>query len=320
MVEQIIAVLGPTASGKSKLAATIAQALGGWVINADSMQIYQGLPILTAQPDGLLQQLAPHHLFATHHASIASSAGLWRNDVYQSLAAARAQAAIPILCGGTGLYFKALTEGLAQIPRISPEIRQQLHHELATFGIEAMRAKLARLDPDHLHYGSDPQRVLRALEVYLATGKSLLTWQEQHQDQLGCQNKAHPIKLLVILLLPPREQLYQRINARVIQMVHDGVMEEVGAVMRCMGSEVWPITNALGFVPLQRYLQGHHDLEFAIQQTQTLTRRYAKRQMTWLRHQKSPAFAITARLEAPPESKAFNLLIETLRTCLHVSL
>jgi tRNA dimethylallyltransferase len=277
-LERILVVAGPTASGKSALAMALAREFDGVVINADSMQIYRDLPILTAQPDEVARAQAPHRLYGVIDAATACSAGAWRAMAVEEIAAARREGKQPILVGGTGLYLRALLEGLAPVPKVPLAVRQAAREARQSLGATAFHGKLAAIDPESAGKlnPNDTQRVLRAYEVAMATGRTLGDW---HRDQgRGAQFSAR-----AVILLPPRADLYAACDARFLGMMERGVAQEVEALLRRNLNPELPAMRALGMKALSDWLQGRSGFEQAIAASQQETRNYAKRQMTWFR-------------------------------------
>jgi tRNA dimethylallyltransferase len=276
----IVIVAGPTASGKSILALALTERLNGIVVNADSMQIYRDLPILTAQPDAAARARVPHRLYGEIDAAEQFSVGAWRALALAEIASAARTGQTPILTGGTGLYFRALLEGLAPVPPIPPAIRAAAQALRAEIGIGAFHRELAALDPEaaaRLKPG-DRQRVLRAYEVAKATGRTLAAWQAE-------PSAGPAVSAEMILLLPPREALYAACDARVLAMIEHGATEEVRALLARNLEPDLPAMRALGVAELARWLQGKTMREEAIAALQQATRNYAKRQITWFKHQ-----------------------------------
>jgi tRNA dimethylallyltransferase len=275
---------GPTASGKSRLAFAIAEEFRGTLINADSMQIYRDLAVLTARPGAVETDRVPHRLFGVLDASELCSAARWLALAEAEIEAAARAGRLPIVVGGTGLYLKALLRGLAPVPEIPEETRRAaraLHKEL---GGARFHAALAERDPDaaaRLNPG-DRQRLIRAYEVVAATGRSLMDWQR-------AQARAMRPLVASVLLLPPRASLYAAIDARFAAMAGAGALEEVRAIMARPLSPDLPALKAVGLRELARHLRGEIPLEAAISEAQQASRRYAKRQMTWLRTQMPPS-------------------------------
>jgi tRNA dimethylallyltransferase len=280
MNDEILIVAGPTASGKSALALTVAERLGGTIINADSMQVYRDLPLLTAQPDAMAQARAAHRLYGEIDPADGFSAGAWRQRALAEIEASRAAARQPILVGGTGLYLRALLDGLAPTPPIPPDVRRQTRSLHAALGAAAFHNALSRLDPEaaaRLNQ-EDTQRVIRAYEVAIATGRTLGEWQRD-------QPVVPDFSARAIVLVPQRERLYAACDARFLDMVARGAVAEVQALLdRGLGPEL-PAMRALGVRELAAWLHGHVNRESAIAAAQQATRNYVKRQLTWFRTQ-----------------------------------
>lgn len=274
-----VLIAGPTASGKSAQALALAEEIGGVVINADSMQVYREAPILTAQPGESDKARVPHLLYGHISAREVYSVGGWRADATDALEQARAMHRVPVFVGGTGLYFMALTEGLADVPATPPEIRDAARALLDDIGVEALHAKLTDRDPltaSKLR-PSDPQRVLRAFEVFEATGRPLVEWQSAPAEPV-LKDK----KVAAFVLDPPRPELRARIAQRFEAMVDAGGLEEA---RRLEGLDPGlPAAKLLGLRPLQALAAGTLIREEALDAAITGTRQFAKRQMTWFRH------------------------------------
>jgi tRNA dimethylallyltransferase len=279
-VRNIILIAGPTASGKSATALALAERLRGTVINADSMQVYRELVVLTARPSAADRHRAPHRLYGTVPASESYSVGRWLEDAARAIAEAEGEGSVPIVAGGTGLYFKALLEGLAPVPEIPPEIRQAWRERAETMGTEALWRELEERDPAMAARlkPSDPQRLVRALEVIDATGVSLAEWQGGAAAPLLA---ADTVRRFVIA--PERDALYAAIDARFDAMLARGAVEEVRALLALGLDPALPAMRAHGVRELAAYVEGACSLEEAIAKAKTESRRYAKRQMTWLR-------------------------------------
>lgn len=278
----VLVIAGPTASGKSALALDTAVEFGGTIINADSMQVYRDLRIVTARPSVDDEATAPHALYGVLDASEVCSAARWRDMALRAVERCRHEGRLPILCGGTGLYLKALMEGLSPTPDVPDHIRSDVRARCDRDGPEALHAELAQKDPvmaARLN-PTDPQRVCRALEVFLATGKSLVEWHAGPSE--GPPNH---LTFTTVTLLPPREELYDRINRRFSHMVEQGALEEVQEILARRLDPKLPAMKALGVPELGAYLDGTLSLKQAIETAATKSRRYAKRQMTWLRRQ-----------------------------------
>jgi len=280
--QKIILIAGPTASGKSALAVALAEKLGGVIVNADSMQVYRDLRIITARPTPADEARVPHRLYGHVDAAENYSVGRWCTEVAAVLAAAAAQAQPAIIVGGTGLYFSALSRGLAAVPPIPRTIREDVRTRLAREGVAALHAELVRHDPaaaERLRPG-DRSRVSRALEVVLATGRSLLEWHER-----GMPAAVNLAKVAKVFLAPDRAMLYRRIDARFDAMMAAGALDEVRALAARVLDPSLPAMKAHGVPWLIRHLGGAIDLATAIEGAKRDTRRYTKRQATWFRNQ-----------------------------------
>jgi tRNA dimethylallyltransferase len=275
-----ILIAGPTASGKSRLALALAVRHRGTVINADSIQVYSDLRILTARPEPEEEATVPHALYGHVAGDEGYSAGRFLADATRAIGEARDAGRLPIIVGGTGLYFKALTEGLSPIPAVPPAIRQHWRQEASRVGAAGLFARLAASDPDTAARlePTDTQRLTRALEVLETTGVGLSTWQRQRGQQLIDQRSA-----LCLVAAPEREALYRRAETRFDAMLKAGALAEVAALVARGYALDLPIMHALGVRPLARHLAGDIDVEQAIALAKTETRQYIKRQLTWLR-------------------------------------
>jgi tRNA dimethylallyltransferase len=286
-VSRVILITGPTASGKSALALELAERHGGVVINADSMQVYRDLRIITARPTVAEEGRAPHRLYGHVDAAENYSTGRWCVDAIEVLAAAKQQRRMAILVGGTGLYFKALTQGLAAVPPIPADIRDSVRKRLTEEGVAVLHVELSKRDPAAAArlMPNDRARVTRALEVVLATGRSLLAWHEQ-----GLPANLDPANAAKIFLNVGREELARRISDRFDAMMAAGAMEEVRMLeARRLGPSL-PAMKAHGVPWLIRHLNGEVTLAEAIEHAKLETRQYTKRQGTWFRNQ-LPDFA-----------------------------
>jgi tRNA dimethylallyltransferase len=281
-VGKAVLIAGPTASGKSALALELAQETGGIVINADSMQVYRDLRIITARPTPAEEARVPHQLYGRVDAAVNFSAGAWVADAGRALSEAQAERRLPIFVGGSGLYFKALTRGLSAVPPIPAEIRDGVRARLERDGVEALHAELAKRDPVSAERlkPRDRTRVARALEVVEATGRSLTDW---HCD--GLPPLLPPGAFRALYLAPGREQLYAGIDARFDTMLAAGALEEVAALASRQLDPMLPVMKAHGVPALIRHLKGEITREAAAETGRADTRHYAKRQFTWFRHQ-----------------------------------
>ena len=277
----VVLVAGPTASGKSGLALALAEQFDGVVINADSMQVYRELAILTARPQPEALARAPHRLYGVLPGDEPCSAGRWRELALAEIEAALAARRLPIVVGGTGLYLKALERGLAALPEIPDEVRAEARARHGELGAAAFHAALAARDPvmgARLHLG-DSQRTIRAWEVLEATGRSLADWQAEQGGE------APPYRFLHVVLAPPRTALYAACDGRFEVMLERGALEEVRDLLALGLDPALPVMKALGVPELAAHLRGAVALDETVSRAQQATRRYAKRQMTWLRTQ-----------------------------------
>ncbi|MGA7072911.1 tRNA (adenosine(37)-N6)-dimethylallyltransferase MiaA [Bradyrhizobium sp.] len=277
-----VLIAGPTASGKSALALALARKTGGFVINADSMQVYRDLRVLTARPSPDEEAEVPHRLYGHVDAAVNFSAGAWVADAATVLKVARAEKRLPIFVGGSGLYFKALTRGLSAVPPIPAEIREAVRGRLERDGVEALHAELSRCDPVSAERlkPRDRTRIARALEVIEATGRSLTDW---HRE--GLPPLLPPNSFRALFLEPERDELYARIDARFETMLANGALEEVERLAARHLDPLLPAMKAHGVPALIRHLRGEITREEASEVGRADTRHYAKRQFTWFRHQ-----------------------------------
>ena len=276
-----VLIAGPTASGKSALALRLAEKLGGVVVNADSMQVYRDLRVITARPSPEDEARVPHRLYGHVDAAVNYSTGQWLRDVAEVLGELARDNRTAILVGGTGLYFKALTAGLAAVPPISPAVRAQVRGRLATEGVRPLYAELIERDPMTATrlMPNDRSRISRALEVVLATGRSLSDW---HREGLPPLIDANVPKVFVTC---ERKELVRRIEARFGMMLGAGALDEVRALAARKLDPALPAMKAHGVPWLIRHLQGDIAIGEAAEGAIMDTRRYAKRQLTWFRNQ-----------------------------------
>jgi tRNA dimethylallyltransferase len=289
-------IAGPTASGKSALALRLAETTGGAVLNADSAQIYRNLPILSAAPGFMERARAEHLLYGVLDGAKSCSAADWAEMAKLEVARLHSENRLPVLVGGTGLYLRTLLDGIAPIPEIDPQIRA----EVRAASVAENLAALAPLDPVAavtLNPG-DTTRIARALEVVWSTGKSLSAWQEQREGGIG-----DAIELKALILTPPRPWLYQRCDRRFQEMVTNGALAEVEALLASNLNPDLPVMRAIGVAELSSHLRGELNLEEAIAAGTQATRRYAKRQYTWFAHQPPPEWP---RFHDPLEGDAID--------------
>jgi tRNA dimethylallyltransferase len=282
-----ILITGPTASGKSALAHKLGKEAGGVVINADSMQVYDTLRVVTARPSDEDMQGVPHYLYGHVRASVTYSTGDWLRDITALLATLKAEGRLPVIIGGTGLYFKALTGGLSEMPMIPDAIRNALREREKLEGSETLHRELAlrdsamaaKLNPQ------DGQRIVRALEVLDVTGESIAQWQSRTGPMIVDPNRARKI-----VVLPERTILHDRINRRFALMMEQGAVEEVQALLAQNLADDMPAMKAIGVAQIAAMLRGEMSREEAIEKASAATRQYAKRQMTWFRNQMDDAW------------------------------
>ena len=286
-------VAGPTCSGKSALALALAERLGGAVINADSMQIYRELRIVTARPSPAEEARAAHALYGVRPGAEPGSAAWWREAALAEMAAARRAGLLPILCGGTGLYLGAITQGISDIPDPGPAARAEARLLLAAEGSAALHARLAGCDPATAASvrPSDPQRVARAWEVWRGTGRGLHAWQAR-------AGTPAPWRFQMVLLDPPRDELRAAIAARFEAMLRLGAVEEVEALLALGLDPVLPIMRAHGVPELTAYLRGELALPEAAERAVHATGRYVRRQATWFRNRSIADPSWTHKIDA----------------------
>ena len=287
---RIIFIAGPTAGGKSAAALCVAQSVDGEIVNADAMQVYEDLHILTARPSLADEALVPHHLYGMMDGVVRCSAGRWGTLAASVIADIQKRGRTAIVTGGTGLYFRALEEGLSPIPDIALEIRQAAAARREEIGAAAFHDEVVGKDPAmaRLPVG-DAQRLLRAWEVVTATGKTLSYFQSLPRQPLIFQTPQR------IVIEPERSVLYARCDNRAHVMLEAGALEEVRRLLARSLDEGLPVMKALGVGELSAFLRGEVDRDTALAQLQQNTRRFAKRQLTWFRNQASQ----WQRAEAP---------------------
>ena len=277
-----ILIHGPTASGKTALSIDLAQKLDGEVINADSMQVYKDLNVLTARPSEEELKMAPHHLFGHVDAAVRYSTGKWMEDARRKIASIQKRGKIPIIAGGTGLYFLSLIQGLSEIPPVPEEIRAEVRNIQLTEGTHGLHARLQKVDPASAERleRTDRQRLSRAYEVWLATGRAISEFQSKRSKPALGEGD-----WLGVALTPPRARLYARIDRRFeSMMMHGAMMEAEALVSRGLDPEL-PAMKAHGMPWLAAFIRGEMDAETAADNAKRDTRRYAKRQFTWIGRQ-----------------------------------
>ncbi len=311
MSESVVIIAGPTASGKSAMAIDVACEFSGVIINADSMQVYCKLDVLTARPPERDLAAAPHRLYGILDPDDPCSVGRWLDLAVKEIKAAWADGNLPLVVGGTGMYLKALLEGLAPIPDVPGEVREKataLHVEL---GGEAFREKLAELDAQaaaRLPAG-DTQRLIRAYEVALATGRPLSDWQKEHPSEPPLNS---PIASIV--LTPDRDVLYDGVNRRFDWMMENGALDEVRGLEKLGLDPSLPAMKAVGVPELLRALSGECDMETAMEDAKRATRQFAKRQMTWLRNQLTADLPLTAQYSESFRAEIFSFIRQFMLT------
>ncbi len=274
-----ILIAGPTASGKSAVALGLAERLGGTVVNADAMQVYRELSILTARPGAEDERRAPHRLYGHVPGREAYSAARYAREAHAAIEAARASGRVPIVVGGTGLYFKALTHGLSPIPPVPEEIRARWRARASAEGAPALHAVLRERDPEMAArlQSSDPQRIVRALEVIEATGVSLARWQERPGEPVIRHAEGR-----AFVIARERQDVRQRCDARFDAMMAAGAVNEVRRLLELGLDAALPVMRALGVGPLAGAIEGRLTLAEASDRSKAETRQYVKRQVTWL--------------------------------------
>lgn len=273
----LVIIAGPTAVGKTDLCIRLAQHFDAEVVSADSRQLYKEMRIGTARPTPEEMRGVPHHFIGSHSIQHLYSAGDYERDVDQLLANYFPKKDIAILSGGTGLFIRAVTHGLDDMPSAPEELRAALMHRLETEGLEVLQRELTALDPGFSRGGEmqNPQRVVRALEVCLSTGKPFSRFRVK-------EPKKHPYNLIKIGLERPREELYARINARVDLMLEEGLVDEARSLLPFAHQNA---LQTVGYKEVFGYLKGEYDYTTMKELIQRNTRRYAKRQMTWFKNQ-----------------------------------
>jgi tRNA dimethylallyltransferase len=305
----VIAVAGPTGSGKSALAIALAEAFDGSVINADSMQVYREARILTARPGPEDEARVPHRLFGVLAANDPCSAGRWRAMAEAEILAAEVDGRLPVVVGGTGLYLEALLHGLAPVPPVPPEVREDARRLHAELGGERFREALVARDPASARLAAgDRQRLLRAWEVLAATSVPLAEWQRR-QAGGGCAETS-----VVVLLEPPRERLYPALEARFERMLEHGGLEEARALQGFHLDPTLPLLRAVGIRQLLDHLSGKTSLAEAVALAKQATRRYAKRQMTWFRHRLTADLRLNEQFSESLYPEIFSFIRQRLLT------
>ena len=307
----IVIIAGPTASGKSALALDVAEEFGGEIVNADSMQVYRELRILTARPDEAETARVPHHLFGTMSAAERCSAGHWLASTGPVLTDIHNRGRLPVIAGGTGLYIKALTEGLAPVPEVPAETVRRVTAHFDSIGGDAFRSELAAVDADAAERlpASDRQRLIRAAAVFAETGRTLSHWQEAQPEGPG-----YAARYASILLLPPRDVLYAGIEARFDRMLAAGGLGEARALATLGLDPDLPAARAVGVAELLRVVSGEWELEMAVTKAKTASRNLAKRQFTWFRRQINADLIVNEKFSESHNQKIFSFIRQFLLT------
>lgn len=279
-MDRVVVITGPTSGGKSALAFDMALKENGVIINADALQLYKGLPILTACPNEHEKEIVPHRLYEVLDHTVQCTAGKWAQFAADEIQKTLDEGKKPFIVGGSGFYLMALIQGLSEMPNTDPEMRLKLKDDLETHGLDYMYKQLKLYDAAlalklHPH---DQQRIMRGLEVYHSTLKPLSYWQ-------SLPKKIFPYEFDVIVLCPDRDKLYQNCNTRFLKMLEMGAIDEVKALMKLNIPDTATITQAFGYKELKAYIEGNLTLKEAIEFAQIKTRQFAKRQTTWCRHQ-----------------------------------
>jgi tRNA dimethylallyltransferase len=280
-----ICLLGPTASGKTALAIEIVKRLPCEIISVDSAQIYRGMDIGTGKPDSATLAVAPHRLLDFLDPALAYSASQFRSDALREMADIRRSGRIPLLVGGTMLYFKALRDGLAQMPGADAEVRQRIGDLALSSGWAHVHDQLREVDPESAEriHPNDPQRLQRALEIFLVSGRSMTQWHKESRADSRLSDI--PFDLHFLSIQPgSRGVLHDRIATRFLQMIEDGLVEEV-ETLRARGdlTLALPSMRAVGYRQVWQYIEGELSFDGMVEQGIIATRQLAKRQITWLR-------------------------------------
>ena len=283
-----VIICGPTGAGKSSLALNLAEKFEGVIINADSVQIYREIKILSGRPTSDDYRKAPHRLYGIMSIFKPCTLGIWRKMALETIKECELSGRLPIICGGTGLYIKFLLNELSAIPEISPSIKLEAREKLKELGNENFRELLSKNDPASASRikSGDTNRLLRAWEVFTATTKPLSYWHKKSR-KAGSQHK-----FFKVCLMPERKALYSICDQRFLEFVEQGAVEEARAFDFITASPELPASKTLGLLELIKYTKGELELSDAIAQAQRATRRYAKRQLTWFRHQLDEDFLI----------------------------
>ena len=300
---RVVAIVGPTASGKSALALEVAFRTGGEIVNADALQVYRGLDIGTAKPSLEERRAVRHHLVDILEPEESFSAGEFARRAREAIRDIQARGKLAIVVGGSGLYLRSLFDGLKELPQHQPEVRLALQEELGSRGLPALYQELSHIDPETAQRlrSTDTQRILRALEVFRCSGLPLSWWMSR-------ENVTRPINRLMIGLTLPRTILYDRIAVRVRDMVRRGWVSEVAALLEIGTSPSAPAFQAIGYQQMVRHLEGRSTLGAANEEALLDKRHYAKRQETWFRRERDLSW-----FQGPHPENAVPFLLQELR-------
>jgi tRNA dimethylallyltransferase len=309
--KRIIIIAGPTGSGKSALAIDVAQKFSGVIINADSMQVYRELDVISARPTARDLKQAPHRLYGVLAASDPCSVGRWLVMAVDEIRTVWADGKVPLVVGGTGLYLKAMMEGLAPIPEVKPSFRKRATDLHGQLGPKAFHHELAGLDSEAAERipAGDTQRLIRGYEVALATGKPLSDWQKDHPIQTPLD-----AVFAVVIVSPERHILYKSVNERFNWMIDNGALDEVRALNDMGLDPALPVMKAVGVPELRSFLAGQTDKESAVENARRSTRQFAKRQMTWLRNQLSADLTLSEQYSESLQAKTFSFIRQFMLT------
>ena len=301
-----VMICGPTAAGKSAVALAIAEQSGGTVINADSMQVYSDLRVVTARPDAHYEARAPHRLYGILDGSERASVASWLGLAAEAVNEVRKAGSLPIIVGGTGMYLQAARDGIAPIPEVPLEIHQACLDELAARGGVAFREDLSRVDEETASrlFDGDSQRLVRAMGVVRATGRPISAWQsDPHQGALAGE-------VVAISVMPPRADTYARIDRRFAQMMEDGAVEEVEVLAERGLDPSLPVMKAIGVREILAMQAGEISRARAIELASRDSRHYAKRQMTWIRNNYHAQISVYEKLSTRFVKEIFSILLK----------
>ena len=309
--QPVIIIGGPTASGKSRLGIRIAQKFDGEIINADSMQMYGDLKIVTGRPSVADEAEIPHHLYGTLGLNDRTSAGSWCEAALTVIHACHKANKLPVLVGGTGLYLQSLVSGMHRIPSVPKEVRAGLNQQLKREGTSVLYAELAAVDPcqaERLN-PTDSQRIVRALEIFRYTGKAMSTWQSGEMEPTPSN-----LAFFTCIILPDRDELYSEINLRFDRMLVAGAVNEVKHLLACKPDPDYPPLKAVGVSPIRAFLTREIDQGHMVELAKRDTRRYAKRQYTWFKNQIIPDSILQKQHLVNPHNEFFSEISKFLLT------